>query len=278
MYGKVFQTIFTGSLYGQFEATVTMMASVVLSDREGVLDYTPEALAGATGFPVEIIKEGLEQLQQPDPNSRTNDYEGRRIVPLEEGKQNGWLVVNKEKYVAIKDMDDIREQAKLRKRRQREKQAQVDDSEGCHADVTQGHAKSRHIDKDVDQDKDKDEKKEKNTTARSRQESPPEFDDFKLIYPERGGNQPWGKALKTINARLKDGATWPELIDGAGRYAVFCKATGKLGTEYVLQATTFCGPEQHYLKQWNLPATKADVRLASNVNAVAEFMERTNGS
>ena len=67
MYGKVFLSIFTGSLYGQYEATVMMMACVVLSDRDGVLDYTPESLAGATGFPLDVVKEGLKQLQQPEP-------------------------------------------------------------------------------------------------------------------------------------------------------------------------------------------------------------------
>jgi hypothetical protein len=42
-----------------------------------------------------------------------------------------------------------------------------------------------------------------------------------------------------------------------------------------MQAATFCGPEKPFLKPWALPATKADVRLAGNMGAAAEFMRRT---
>jgi hypothetical protein len=52
-------------------------------------------------------------------------------------------------------------------------------------------------------------------------------------------------------------------------------ATGKLNTEHTMQAATFCGPDKHFLADWRLPATKADVRLASNLSAADEFMRRT---
>ncbi len=136
MYGKVFQSIFTGSLYGQYEATVVMMACIVLSDRDGVLDYTPEALAGATGYPVDVVKEGLRQLQEPDPNSRSEEYEGRRVVPLEEGKQNGWIVVNKAKYRDTRDLEDVRDQTRERVKRHREKKRGNADVTRCSATVT----------------------------------------------------------------------------------------------------------------------------------------------
>jgi hypothetical protein len=104
------------------------------------------------------------------------------------------------------------------------------------------------------------------------------FTEFKAIYPKRSGGNPWGKAEKAIHARLQDGATWDEITDGTRRYAAFCKATGKVGTEYVLQAATFCGPDKRYLDDWTLPATKADVRLVSNLDAAADFLRRTDAS
>lgn len=102
------------------------------------------------------------------------------------------------------------------------------------------------------------------------------FTEFKSVYPKRAGGNPWDRAEKAINARLQDGATWDQILDGTRRYAGFCLATGKARTEYVMQAATFCGPGKRYLEDWALPATKADTRLASNMDAAAEFMRRTN--
>lgn len=105
----------------------------------------------------------------------------------------------------------------------------------------------------------------------------PEFEEFRAIYPERNGNQPWNRAKRAITARLMDGHTWHEITDGTRRYAAWCKATGKLNTEHVMQAATFCGPEKPFLKPWTLPAGKADVRMVSNIDAAAEAKRRIFG-
>ena len=83
---------------------------------------------------------------------------------------------------------------------------------------------------------------------------PAEFLELKSIYPKRGGGQPWPKALKAIHARLREGSTWQQILDGARRYAEFIRTTGKTGTEFVKQAATFCGPDKSYLEDWRAPA------------------------
>lgn len=98
----------------------------------------------------------------------------------------------------------------------------------------------------------------------------PEFGLFKSLYPKRSGNQPWQRARKAISARLLDGYTWQRIHDGTRRYAEWCKATGKIGTEHVMQAATFVGPDKSFLNSWELPASKADTRLAGNVDAAAQ--------
>jgi hypothetical protein len=117
--------------------------------------------------------------------------------------------------------------------------------------------------------------KDKDPTAASLPAEPPEFAKFKLLYPKRSGDQPWKRALRAINARLKEGHGWEEILDGTLRYVSWCKSTGKLGTEHVMQAARFCGPEKPFLGTWELPTTKADTRLASNLDAAAEFLRRT---
>ena len=54
-----------------------------------------------------------------------------------------------------------------------------------------------------------------------------------------------------------EGHTEEELLAGVRRYAVFVRATGKEGTEYVKQAATFFGPNKAFLERWTLPENSA---------------------
>jgi len=98
MYGKVFDSMYEGSLYGQWEAIVTMQQLIVIADQHGVVDMTPAAIAGKTSIPIEIITKGIELLESPDEYSRTPDQEGRRIERLDEHRPWGWSIVNYLKY------------------------------------------------------------------------------------------------------------------------------------------------------------------------------------
>lgn len=106
-------------------------------------------------------------------------------------------------------------------------------------------------------------------------DEPEWFSEFKAIYPPRAGDQGWRKALKAGQARIAEGHLPIDLTDGARRYAEFCRATQKIGTEFVKQASTFLGPDKPFLQPWHMPSTKADIRLAGNLTAAQEFMRRT---
>ena len=101
--------------------------------------------------------------------------------------------------------------------------------------------------------------------------------DFRMIYPKRAGDQGWRRALRAGNARLAEGHTPTEILDGARRYARFCAATGKVNTEYVKQAATFLGPEKSFLLPWTAPGTKDDALLAANAAAAEEARQRLFG-
>lgn len=83
--------------------------------------------------------------------------------------------------------------------------------------------------------------------------------NFKLAYPPRGGGQPWTRAVRAGRARLAAGATWEQIIQGAERYAKYCEAAGKVGTEIVMHASTFLGPDKRYLEDWDVPQEAIDV-------------------
>lgn len=111
MYAKVFAQIYDGTLctYGPWQALVTFQQFLVLADQEGVVDMTAAAIARRTTIPLEIIDMGIKALLKPDPESRTPTEEGRRLVPLSEGRPWGWRVVNYKHYRALKREGDRRE-------------------------------------------------------------------------------------------------------------------------------------------------------------------------
>lgn len=53
------------------------------------------------------------------------------------------------------------------------------------------------------------------------------------------------------------------MIDGVKRYAAHCKAGGKIGTEYVMQAKRFFGVEKEFLNAWAPTGAKAAPRTFS---------------
>jgi DNA-binding transcriptional ArsR family regulator len=83
---------------------------------------------------------------------------------------------------------------------------------------------------------------------------PDEFEAFWHEYPQRAGGNPKNQALKSWNARHKEGHSTDEILAGTRRYAAFCTATNKTGTEYVKQASTFIN-QKDFLESWDLPTT-----------------------
>lgn len=79
----------------------------------------------------------------------------------------------------------------------------------------------------------------------------PDFEAVWKVYPSRLGGNPKKRAWKAWCARLREGKTVEAMQAGAVRYAKFCRGTGKLNTEYVMQAATFFGPDCHFEESWD---------------------------
>ena len=100
------------------------------------------------------------------------------------------------------------------------------------------------------------------------------FDEIKLVYPKRGGSQKWPEAERAYNARLDEGATHQEMLDGVKRYARYINLTGKINTEYVQQAATFFGRNKGYLDPWTLPSEVKNRQLSAAERVQAEIDKR----
>jgi len=106
---------YKGTLYGRFPAgPVFVSVFLALMDQHGHVDYSLQALAGMTGWPIELLKQGIDELMQRDPHSRTKGAEGKRLALIDETREWGWRVVNAPVY---------REKARLMAKASRERES-----------------------------------------------------------------------------------------------------------------------------------------------------------
>lgn len=108
MFVKVFAQILDSSLADDYLVRLVFEDLLKLADAEGIVDMTPSAIARRTHVPLEIVLRGIERLSAPDPESRSPQEEGRRIVLLDTHRSWGWRVVNYLHYRNIRDEDGRR--------------------------------------------------------------------------------------------------------------------------------------------------------------------------
>jgi hypothetical protein len=153
MYGKIFTSIYDGTLVEDWRALITFQQLIVLSDADGVVDMTPNAISRRTGIPIEHITKGLKILEKPDLCSRTEGEEGRRIIRMDEHREWGWHIVNHSKYKLITSSVSRREQNRINKQNQRKRQAEKSEKVSeCH----QVSSMSAHTDTNTDTNTSKD--------------------------------------------------------------------------------------------------------------------------
>ena len=119
MFAKIFEQIFDSSISEDYLARHVFMDLLVLANRDGEVDITAEAIARRTNVPIEIVRSSICKLSEPDPQSRTGDAEGRRLVPLDEHRNWGWRIVNYKTYRDIRDEEARKAYFREFKRKQR---------------------------------------------------------------------------------------------------------------------------------------------------------------
>jgi hypothetical protein len=97
-YVPVFDSVFQGTLCGRWPDTGVWLCLLALADKHGHIDITVPYIAAVTGIPAEVLTDCISRFTSPDPNSRTKDEEGRRLVLLDATREWGWKVVNHAKY------------------------------------------------------------------------------------------------------------------------------------------------------------------------------------
>lgn len=98
-YTPVFDSVFEGTLCGRWPTLPVWMTILPMADKNGHIDRSLRNISLVTGWPVDLLEKAIEELMQPDPESRSEDDDGRRLALIDpENRSWGWRVVNHGKY------------------------------------------------------------------------------------------------------------------------------------------------------------------------------------
>lgn len=116
-YTKLFASIVTSTVWGYESGIkvvwITMMA---VADQHGEVQASVPGLAKLAGEPRDVVERALAIFLAPDPDSRTKEHEGRRIIEVD----GGWALLNHPKYRDKQSKDDRLAKAAVRQRRFRD--------------------------------------------------------------------------------------------------------------------------------------------------------------
>lgn len=117
MYGKIFESMFTGSMVGAGSHVFAVWGYVLANTKpDGYVELNPILLAAIIGETREKVQEAIDVLCEPDPDSRNKDEEGRRLV--REG-QFYYRVVTYHHYRNLRNDEERREYFRIKKQEQR---------------------------------------------------------------------------------------------------------------------------------------------------------------
>src|SRR5581483_3079389 len=131
---KLFSTITTSTVWMEPDQTrIVWVAMMAMCDQYGRVMASIPGLAHIARVPVEATREAIDRFMAPDPDSRTPDFDGRRIEKIE----GGWRLLNYERYREARSADERREYLRNKKREERDRKRQQKRQQ-VSTDVAQG--------------------------------------------------------------------------------------------------------------------------------------------
>ena len=176
MYGKYFQSTFTGSMFGAGAHVFALWGYVIANTHKGIIELNPVLVAAVIGCKPEDIKTALDYLCNDDPHSRSKNENGRRLI--REG-QFQYRVVNFADYHGLRSEDERREYNRIRKQVSRARQAEAakrsvtKNPTGVTRQVIDLSKNVNNTDTDTDTDTDKEKERDKEKEVSSAEASKP---------------------------------------------------------------------------------------------------------
>lgn len=132
MYGKHFEKMYTGSLLGAGAEVFALMGYVISHQKppDFTVEVNPKLVCVMLGEPESEIQAALEFLCKPDPRSRSDKEEGRRLVKV---GQFLYHVVNGQSYHGLKSQEELR--AYWREKKRQKNRTEPEQEEKYHRDT-----------------------------------------------------------------------------------------------------------------------------------------------
>jgi hypothetical protein len=155
-YDAIFRSIKTSTIWVNAPYVKVVWINMLLStDKNGIVEGSIPGLAKDAVVTVEQCREAIAIFLAPDPDSRTKDFEGRRIEEVD----GGWRILNHRKY-----------------KEKREKAAQAHAAAQARyrvkSDASRYHGDTSYDDPDLQISRSPDPKEEKNLSSRDEKEEP----------------------------------------------------------------------------------------------------------
>lgn len=117
-FGLLYKSTFTGSLVGKGAVVHAVWGFVVANGYGGQVDLHPVLLAATFGEPVEKVEAAILFLCSPDPESRSDSHEGRRLMPLGGTRYD---IVNHEVYKSARALEERKAYNRAKQRESRDR-------------------------------------------------------------------------------------------------------------------------------------------------------------
>ncbi len=121
-YTKLFSEIVMSTVWREKDTTrlvwITMLA---LRNRHHVVEGSIPGLADCARVSIKACRAALKVLSEPDPDSRSQELEGRRIEEVD----GGWFIINGEKYRRKMSEDERREKNAIYQKNHRDRKKSV---------------------------------------------------------------------------------------------------------------------------------------------------------
>lgn len=143
-YTKLFNSILASTIWNEDNDTrIVWITLLAMAGKNGIAEGSVPGIAVFARLPVDATRKALEKLAAPDPDSRSQEHDGRRI----EAVDGGWLIINHAKYRAKMSTDERREylrvkQAEYRKAR-KQKSTNVNNVSDKYTELTQPKAEAK---------------------------------------------------------------------------------------------------------------------------------------
>lgn len=125
---KLFSSITESTVWCEPDRTrLVWIAMLAMADHAGRVFASIPGLANRARVPIPDCETAIQTFLNPDPYSRTPDFEGLRIEPID----GGWRLLNHAKYRQLKDEESVKESKRnyINARRAKERAESVENVE-----------------------------------------------------------------------------------------------------------------------------------------------------